>query len=72
MPLHDPHLSDVLDQVADGWILPPDFQRDWLWDNDRIISILATVTMDYPMGVIMTLDRVPTIKLARNTSALIR
>ncbi|RAY15945.1 hypothetical protein DPM19_09355 [Actinomadura craniellae] len=56
MPLDEPPLSTVLDEVADGRIRLPDFQRNWLWDDERIISILATVTMSYPMGVIMTLE----------------
>jgi hypothetical protein len=56
VPLHDPHLSGVLDEVARGQIRLPDFQREWVWDDDRIVSILATVTMAYPMGVIMTLE----------------
>jgi hypothetical protein len=56
VPLHDPHLSGVLNEVASGQIRLPDFQREWVWDDDRIVSILATVTMAYPMGVIMTLE----------------
>jgi hypothetical protein len=49
-------LSKVLNDVAIGHIQLPDFQRDWKWDDEHIVSILATVTMDYPMGVIMTLE----------------
>ncbi|MBA9005011.1 DUF262 domain-containing protein [Thermomonospora cellulosilytica] len=49
-------LREVLDDVATGHIQLPDFQREWKWDDERIVSILATVTMNYPMGVIMTLE----------------
>ncbi|MFI0411528.1 DUF262 domain-containing protein [Actinomadura sp. 3N508] len=55
MALDSRPLGKMLDDVAAGHIQLPDFQREWKWDDEHIISILATVTMDYPMGVVMTL-----------------
>ncbi|SCZ16636.1 hypothetical protein SAMN02745898_11837 [Streptomyces sp. 136MFCol5.1] len=49
-------LKDVLVEVASGVLQLPDFQRDWKWDDDRIRAIIATVTLDYPLGVVMTLQ----------------
>ncbi len=49
-------LRDVLVEVASGALQLPDFQRDWKWDDDRIRAIIATVTLDYPLGVVMTLQ----------------
>jgi hypothetical protein len=49
-------LSKLLEDVGDGKIQLPDFQRPWKWDDDRIISLLATVTLGYPMGVMMTVQ----------------
>ncbi|MGW9024877.1 GmrSD restriction endonuclease domain-containing protein [Streptomyces sp. NPDC055722] len=49
-------LKDVLVEVASGALQLPDFQRDWKWDDDRIRAIIATVTLDYPLGVVMTLQ----------------
>ncbi|MGW0731623.1 GmrSD restriction endonuclease domain-containing protein [Streptomyces sp. NPDC002851] len=46
----------MLDDVAAGRIQLPDFQRQWKWDDDRIRALLATVTLDYPLGVAMTLE----------------
>ncbi|MFJ4712850.1 DUF262 domain-containing protein [Streptomyces sp. NPDC088785] len=46
----------MLEDVAAGKIQLPDFQRQWKWDDDRIRALLATVTLDYPLGVAMTLD----------------
>ncbi|WP_099055688.1 GmrSD restriction endonuclease domain-containing protein [Streptomyces noursei] len=46
----------MLEDVAAGRIQLPDFQRQWKWDDDRIRALLATVTLDYPLGVAMTLD----------------
>src|SRR5436305_8828198 len=53
--LDSPKLQEVLDGVAGGKIQLPDFQREWKWDDDRIRALLATVTLDYPLGVVMTL-----------------
>ncbi|MFE7889762.1 DUF262 domain-containing protein [Streptomyces sp. NPDC057412] len=49
-------LKDVLAEVASGSLQLPDFQRNWKWDDDRIRAIIATVTLDYPLGVVMTLQ----------------
>ena len=48
-------LSELLEDVRSGNIQLPDFQRPWKWDNERILSLLATVTLGYPLGVMMTL-----------------
>ncbi len=49
-------LKTLLAEVASGALQLPDFQRDWKWDDDRIRAIIATVTLDYPLGVVMTLE----------------
>ncbi|MEU1801383.1 DUF262 domain-containing protein [Streptomyces sp. NPDC019937] len=56
MALDGPSLGKMLDDVAVGKIQLPDFQRPWKWDDDRIRALLATVTLDYPLGVAMTLE----------------
>ncbi|MFJ6769397.1 DUF262 domain-containing protein [Kitasatospora sp. NPDC091257] len=56
MALDSPKLKDVLGDVASGTLQLPDFQREWKWDDDRIRAIIATVTLDYPLGVVMTLE----------------
>ncbi|ROR38149.1 GmrSD restriction endonuclease domain-containing protein [Kitasatospora cineracea] len=56
MALDSPKLKDVLADVASGTLQLPDFQREWKWDDDRIRAIIATVTLDYPLGVVMTLE----------------
>ncbi|MFF3561403.1 DUF262 domain-containing protein [Streptomyces sp. NPDC002574] len=48
-------LKELLADVASGTLQLPDFQREWKWDDDRIRAIIATVTLDYPLGVVMTL-----------------
>jgi hypothetical protein len=33
----------------------PDFQRSWVWDEDRIRSLIASVSRAFPVGALMTL-----------------
>ncbi|UNS98181.1 DUF262 domain-containing protein [Streptomyces tubbatahanensis] len=56
MALDSLKLSQVLEQVSSGVLQLPDFQRDWKWDDERIRALLATVTLDYPLGVVMALE----------------
>jgi hypothetical protein len=54
--LDSPKLRDLLKSVAAGKIQLPDFQREWKWDDERIKALISTVTLDYPLGVVMTLE----------------
>lgn len=59
MPFDSPDLnlgSELLKDVGLGKIRLPDFQRDWKWDVDRIASLLASVSLGYPVGVVMLLE----------------
>src|ERR1700730_14562465 len=58
MPFDSPdlNLGDLLDDVGSGKIRLPDFQRDWKWDTDRLTRLLASVSLDYPVGVVMLLE----------------
>jgi len=58
MPFENPaeNLGDLLGRVASGKVQLPDFQREWKWDDDRIASLLASVSLGYPVGVVMTLE----------------
>ena len=49
-------LSELVAKARSGKIQLPDFQRPWKWDDERIVSLLATVTLGYPLGVMMTLE----------------
>src|SRR6266404_2517093 len=50
------NLSELIEHVRTGKIQLPDFQRPWVWDDDRIAALLATVARGYPLGVMMTLQ----------------
>ena len=48
-------LAQLLDRAARGELQLPDFQRGWVWDDDHIRSLLASISLSYPIGAIMTL-----------------
>ncbi|MET9863976.1 DUF262 domain-containing protein [Streptomyces smyrnaeus] len=56
MALDSLNLGVALRSVASGDLQLPDFQRDWKWDDERIRALIATVTLDYPLGVVMALQ----------------
>ena len=49
-------LSKLLDDCHRGIIQLPDFQRSWVWDEDRIKSLIASVSRAFPVGALMSLD----------------
>ena len=53
---NEPSLSEVLRKIHEGVIQLPDFQRGWVWDEDHIRSLLASISLSYPVGAIMQLE----------------
>lgn len=51
----DTPLGDLLRQAGNGTLQLPDFQRNWVWDDGHISSLLASISMSYPIGAVMTL-----------------
>jgi hypothetical protein len=49
-------LSKLLEDCHRGVIQLPDFQRSWVWDEDRIKSLIASISRSFPVGALMTLD----------------
>lgn len=49
-------LSELLKDAAAGKIQLPDFQRGWVWDDNRIKGLLASVAKAFPIGAIMLLE----------------
>jgi len=52
----EPALSDLLGQISRGEVQLPDFQRGWVWDDNHICSLVASVSMSYPIGAVMLLE----------------
>ena len=53
---NDTNLSDLLFSIHRGETQLPDFQRKWTWDDNRIRSLLASLSQGYPMGALMQLE----------------
>ena len=51
----DISLRNLMKEVASGKAQLPEFQRDWRWDDNRIIGILTSLSLGYPMGALMRL-----------------
>ena len=48
-------LKQLLEACHQGDIQLPDFQRSWVWDEDRIKSLIASISRAFPVGALMTL-----------------
>src|SRR5690348_12299292 len=49
-------LSTLLQNIKNGKIQLPDFQRGWVWDDNHIKSLLASISLTYPIGAVMLLE----------------
>jgi hypothetical protein len=53
---HDTSMQDILKGIDNGTTRLPDFQRGWVWDDERIRSLVASITNSYPVGAVMFLE----------------
>jgi len=49
-------LQRLLEDCHKGIIQLPDFQRSWVWDEDRIKSLNASVSRTFPVGALMSIE----------------
>lgn len=49
-------LHKLLEDCHHGIVQLPDFQRSWVWDEERIRSLIASVSRAFPVGALMSLD----------------
>jgi uncharacterized protein with ParB-like and HNH nuclease domain len=49
-------LSSLLGDLKTGKIQLPDFQRGWVWEDERIRGVLASVSRSFPIGALMVLE----------------
>jgi hypothetical protein len=52
----EPSLHDLLESIHAARIQLPDFQRPWVWDDDHIRDLIASVSLWYPIGAVMLLE----------------
>src|SRR5690554_6114341 len=49
-------LSKLLQDIVDGKLQLPDFQRGWVWDDEHIRSLLVSIARSFPIGAVMLLE----------------
>ena len=50
-------LKDIINGIKNGKVQLPDFQRDWVWDDEHIRSLLVSVAKSFPVGAVMLLEK---------------
>jgi hypothetical protein len=50
------NLNKLLEDCEQGVLQLPDFQRSWVWDEDRIKSLIASISRAFPVGALMSLE----------------
>ena len=53
---NDRELTELMKDVDTGKAQLPDFQRGWVWDDNRIKALIASVTSNFPVGAAMFLE----------------
>lgn len=56
-------LKELLQRCGDGRLQLPEFQRSWVWDDERIRSLIASISRSFPVGALMTLGTGGDLKL---------
>lgn len=49
-------LRDLLEEIHRGDLQLPDFQRSWVWDDERIRDLIASVSQAWPVGAVLLLE----------------
>lgn len=49
-------LPALLGDIVAGKIQLPDFQRGWVWDDDRIRDLLVSIARSFPVGAVMLME----------------
>ena len=49
-------LTDLLSDIEKGKIQLPDFQRGWVWDDNRIKGLIASIIKSFPISVVTLLE----------------
>ena len=56
MQTNDRQITELMKAVDSGNAQLPDFQRGWVWDDNRIKALIASVTNTFPVGAAMFLE----------------
>lgn len=50
------NLTELLGDIKKGKVQLPDFQRGWVWDDNRIKGLIASVIKSFPISVVTLLE----------------
>lgn len=53
---NDFSLDELLTMVERGKVQLPDFQRSWVWNDERIRKLIESISLGFPMGAPMFLE----------------
>ncbi|RHL49244.1 DUF262 domain-containing protein [Ruminococcus sp. AF37-6AT] len=56
MQTNDRQITELMKAVDTGSAQFPDFQRGWVWDDNRIKALIASITNNFPVGAAMFLE----------------
>ena len=56
MQTNDRQITDLMRTIHSGATQLPDFQRGWVWDDNRIRALIASITCNFPVGAAMFLE----------------
>ena len=49
-------LKDILRKCDEGKLQLPDFQRDYVWGDEDVQSLIASIAKGFPVGALLTLE----------------
>ncbi len=56
MQTNDRQIAELMKSIEAGNAQLPDFQRGWVWDDNRIKALIASITNNFPVGAAMFLE----------------
>ena len=55
MQSNDVNVKKLMSEIKNGNIQLPSIQREWIWNDEKIRDIVASVISDYPIGAVLFL-----------------
>ena len=56
MKTNDIQITDLMKKIETGSLQLPDFQRGWVWDDERIKALVYSIIHNFPVGAAMFLE----------------
>ena len=62
-------LKNILEDIETGKIQLPEFQRNWRWDDEHILSLIASISQKFPVGAVMMLKNGGSVRFEKRRIA---